>query len=480
MEQFLPSNINYLDNLPKAIPSERKRRRYYPTGGNAAYIPGNEIRINVESPRAFLDPNNCYLTFTFLNSTGQTLGFDLGGAYSLFKTFRIHQGGNEITRIANFNRLMNAVIIPATGGINGRAETSLIGFGRYGNVGTAGNINTAAPNVGLDGADVTASGSNDDGQIAAGASIKFSMPMVGGLFSCNKLLPLPLLNKPIELIFEIDPDRFNPFVTPAAGADYEIQDVSLVADLVEVPRDVLGFMKELQMAHGGSLVLQGHSYEYNADNVEAGFVGTKIINVPSRKRSIKSLFFVGASSNYAGIGGGGVGDFNTYNLSFGGNMNLNSYFIRAGAMVMPQPAIRAQGDAAAAGVYNPFETQRGESYTELKKAIGHMGKHMGTGILSAITYATTDCDNADGAAMQQSPVEDGVYKVCPFGIDLEAYQNEAVRAGLDTQSLSLDMQLNLDIGTAGGGAAEDFNVDVFTLYDVQYYINMDGSITFED
>ena len=95
MEQFLPSNINYLDNLPKAIPSERKRRRYYPTGGNAAYLPGNEIRINVESPRAFLDPNNCYLTFTFLNSTGQTLGFDLGEAYSLFKTFRIHQGGYE-------------------------------------------------------------------------------------------------------------------------------------------------------------------------------------------------------------------------------------------------------------------------------------------------------------------------------------------------------------------------------------------------
>lgn len=480
MEQFLPANINYLDTLPKAIPSERKRRRFYPTGGNAAYIAGNEIRINIESPRAFLDPNNCYLTFRFLNGTGQTLGFDLGGAYSLFKTFRIHQAGNEITRIQNFNRLMNAIIIPATGGINGRAEDSLIGMGRYGNVGTAGNINTPHPNAGIDGADLTASASNDNGSVANGAGITMTMPLVGGLFSVNKLIPLPLLNQPIQLIFEIEPDTRTPFVTPMAGAGFEINDVSLVADMVEVPRDVLGFMRELQMAHGGSLVLQGHSYEHNADNVEAGFVGTKVINVPSRKRSIKSLFFVGASSDYAGIGGGGVGDFNTYNLSFGGNMNLNSYFVRAGAMVMPQPAIKAQGDANAAGVYNPFETNRSEAYMELKKAIGHMGKHMGTGILSAITYATTDCDNADAAMMQQSPVEDGVYKVCPFGIDLEAYQNEAVRAGLDTQSLSLDMQLNLDIGTAGGGAAEDFNVDVFTLYDVQYYINMDGSLTFED
>lgn len=478
MEQFLPSNVNYLDTLPKAIPSERKRRRFYPTGGNAAYLPGNEIRINIESPRAFLDPNNCYLNFEFSNTTGQTLGFDIAGAYNLFKTFRIHQAGNEICRINNFNRLMAGIIVPATGNIGIRGETSLVGFGRYANGGTAGNINTPHPNVGIDGADLTAGTSNDNGQIAAGANCRFNMPMVGGLFSCNKLIPLPLLNKPIELIFELEPNPAVPYVSPMAGADFELRDVSLVADMVEVPRDVLGFMRELQMAHGGSLVLQGHSYEYNADQVEAGFVGVKVVNVPSRKRSIKSLFFVGASADYAGIGGGGVGDFNTYNLSFGGNMNLNSYFVRAGAMVMPQPAVKAQGDAAVG--YNPFETARGEAYMELKKAIGHMGKHIGTGILSATTYATIDCDNADAGMMQQSPVEDGVYKVCPFGLDLEAYQNEAVRAGLDTQSLSLDMQLNLDIGAAGGGAAEAFNVDVFTLYDVQYYINMDGSLTFED
>ena len=93
---------------------------------------------------------------------------------------------------------MNAVIIPATGGINGRAESSLIGYGRYGNVGTAGNINTAAPNAGLDGADVTASASNDNGQIAAGASIKFSMPMVGGLFSCNIFILFSFIKIPIK------------------------------------------------------------------------------------------------------------------------------------------------------------------------------------------------------------------------------------------------------------------------------------------
>ena len=279
------------------------------------------------------------------------------------------------------------------------------------------------------------------------------------------------------MIFEIDPNRFNPIVAAVQPAEYILSDFSLVADLVEVPRDVLGFMKELQVAHGGSLVLQGHAYEHHSDVVEAGFVGNKVINVPSRKRSIKSLFFVGASKDYGNVMPLSS-DFQTFNLSFGGNMNLNSYFVRAGAMVMPQPAVKGAGDAAVG--YEPFETKRGEAFMELKKAIGHLGKHMGTGILSTLNYGVIDCDNADAMNMQQSPTSDTKYILCPYGLDLEAYQNEAVRAGLDTQSLSLDMQLNLDIGTAGGGAAEDFNVDVYTLYDVQYYVNMDGTITFED
>ena len=480
MEQFLPSNVNYLDVLPRAVPSERKRRRFYPTGGNAEYVPGNEIRINIESPRAFLDPSNCYLNFQFVNATAQTVGVDLGGAYSFFSSVRIHQNGNEITRIQNFNRLMNSIIVPATGNIGIRGENSLIGSGRYANIGTAGNINVIHPNAGLTGADLTIQQHNDAGQYAAAAEVRFNMPMIGGLFSCNKLIPLPLLNRPIELIFEIDPNRFNPLVAPMLYADYIIRDVSFVADMVEVPHDVVGFMRELQVAHGGSLVLQGHSFEYHSDNVDAGFIGVKAVNVPSRKRSIKSILFSAASSDYGGIAGGGVGDFSTYNLSFGGNMNLNSYFLRAGAMVMPQPAVRGAGDPAAAGAYEPLGTQRGEAFMELKKAVGHMGKHMGTGILSATNYGTIDTDNADAAMMQQSPVEDSPFIDCPYGLDLEAYQNEAVRAGLDTQTLSLDMQLNLDIGAAGGGAAEPFRIDVFTLYDVQYYINMDGSITFED
>jgi len=39
------------------------------------------------------------------------------------------------------------------------------------------------------------------------------------------------------------------------------------------------------------------------------------------------------------------------------------------------------------------------------------------------------------------------------------------------------MQLVLEIE---GGQAEPVQVDIFTLYDVQYYFNADGSISKED
>ena len=155
-------------------------------------------------------------------------------------------------------------------------------------------------------------------------------------------------------------------------------------------------------------------------------------------------------------------------------MCLRNYFVRAGSVVMPQPAVIAVGDNAVAG---NNEYDRGEMLMELKKAKGHLGYHMGTGLLAAANYATNDSDNADGAGFQQSPVSRSGFLVSPYGLDMEAYQNEAIKAGLDTQTLSLEMQLVLDIE---GGQAEPVQVDIFTLYDVQYYFNADGSITYED
>tara|TARA_R110002124_G_scaffold284601_1_gene462077 strand:+ start:2781 stop:4214 length:1434 start_codon:yes stop_codon:yes gene_type:complete len=477
MEQMLPSSINYLDVLPKAIPSEKTRKRFFSSNGRT-FGPDATIKIDLESSRMFLDPSNCFLDFNFVNSTGQGCGLDFGGAYNFIKNFRIHQKGNEILRMNNVNRLMNAIILPATDNMAVRGNQSITGQQRFGTNRAAGTLNTVETGPNTNGDLLLASAHMANNSIGNNTGVRLTMPLIGGLFSQvgeQKLLPLPLLDGPIELYFDLC-DREDPCCWAANPGNWVIEDVSVVADLVEVPRDVIGFMKELQMAHGGSLAIQAQAYEHNSGNLTAGQTGTQTINIPSRKRSIKSVYWAGSSNDYsvAGVGTRGT----TFNLSYAGQLCLSSYFIRAGALVMPQPAVICSNNP---NVVGNSEYRKGEQFMEFKKSLGHLGHGIGTGILTTFNYANSDGDNSDGAAGQQSPVSNTPCQFSPYGFNLDAYQNEAIKAGLDTQTLSLEMQLNLEVSDDGGVVfAENQLVDIFTLYDVQYYINADGTITFED
>jgi len=478
MEQMLPSSVNYLDVLPRAVPSEKTRKRFFSSNGRT-FSPNQTIKINLESTRSFLDPSNCYLEFNFQNTTGQTFSPDLGGAYNFIKNFRIHQAGNEICRVNNVNRLMAGIIVPSTNSMGIAGNDSIVGFQPYGNAPGAGNLNNPIAAGVTDGAILLNSAFSAVNDYANGATLKFTMPLLFSLFSQSgngaaKLLPLPLLNHPIELYFDLC-GLDEPGIFGAPPANWEIDDVSVIADLVEVPRDVIGFMKELQMMHGGSLAIQGQSYEHQTGDIQPQ-VGNQVINIPSRKKSIKSVLFVSKSNNYP-VGAGA--DNNTFSLSYSGQSSIGSFFLRAGALVMPQPAVVCTGNNNLA---NAAENKRAEQFMELKKALGRFGSSIGTGNLSRLSYGVLDGDNSDGMGGKQSPGSQDVIAVCPFGLSLDAYQNEAVRAGLDTQTLSLELQLHLDIVDTGGAGIQQevHNVDVFTLYDVQYYINADGTITFED
>lgn len=477
MEQMLPSSINYMDVLPKAIPSEKTRKRFFSSNGRT-FGPSQTIKINLESPRSFLDGKNCYLEFNVHNNSGGGAGLDVGGGYNFIKNFRIHQKGNEILRMNNVNRLMNAIIIPATDSMSLRSNQSITGMQRYATNRGAGNLNVVEAGMNTNGEILLASAHQANNTFLNGASVRLSMPLIGGLFSQtgeSKLLPLPLLDSPIELFFDLAGPN-EPMCYAQVNGQYEISDVSVIADLVEVPRDVINFMRELQMMHGGSLAIQGQGYEHNSGNLQVA-AGNQTINIPSRKRSIKSILFAGKSDDYtvAGVGT----EAQSFSLSYAGQLCIKSFFIRAGALVMPQPAVQCAGNPNVPG---NDEYKKGEQFMELKKALGHLGHGIGTGILSTFNYGNSDGDNSDGGGGQQSPVSNTAYEFCPFGYSLDAYQNEAIKAGLDTQTLSLEMQLNLEIEPDAAAAVftEVQTIDIYTLYDIQYYINADGSITFED
>ena len=114
-ERVLPSSIDYSKVLPLSVPALSKRHKYFPSNGSNFSASGNnEIRIELPSTNALLDPANSYLEFEVLNQSGaQTLGFDIAGAASMFSQVRLEQAGKILCDSQSYNRLHNSVLTMA-------------------------------------------------------------------------------------------------------------------------------------------------------------------------------------------------------------------------------------------------------------------------------------------------------------------------------------------------------------------------------
>ena len=545
MEAVLPSNVNYLDTLPRGVPAERKRKNFFAANGTQ-YRPGQTAIIEISDPRSFLDPVNSFLRFSVSLDAGAAGTFcsELGGGYGFLKNFRIQQAGNTIMNIQEYSRLYCGIIAPVTGGRNWKASTSI--YQNQASYGTTiqavgPTLNTPGTTLETDGGMITATNvpSIANSTILNGGLADFCVPLYGGLFSQDKLIPLPMLNQPIQLIFDFNEAQYCGAMDFVPGPqDFLISNVRYCAELIEVPRDVLGFLSQQQQAHGGALVIATSSYEYQRSNLPAGATGAQILEIPSRKKSIKSIQFVAMAdpstiTAFSGAAGSGMGanrgPWEVFTQTTSANPCLRSYQLRAGSLVMPpQPILAAggrgaaannAGTAAVAGLPNS-DNNKGEQVFELAKAFGHLGSTIGLGNCSRLTYSNPEVTfggaqvrigtnwvvpqgqvgaGNDGIGQPEPDVAGGPpafgdqWKFCPFAIDLEAYQNEALNSGLDTKSLSLQMTLHLEIendlsiaDTAVGGLADaagqssPINFDIFTYHDILYYFNSNGTITFSD
>ena len=79
LERSIPASINYQDVLPVAVPAVARRRRFFPVNGTTFNPDGtNEIRIQLNSTNALLDPQHSYLEFEVVNNNAAaTFGFDI-------------------------------------------------------------------------------------------------------------------------------------------------------------------------------------------------------------------------------------------------------------------------------------------------------------------------------------------------------------------------------------------------------------------
>jgi len=472
MDRVLPSNVDYTKILPLAVESRSHRRAFFPTNGQRFESDGNNIiRIDV-SASAFLDPKHSYLRFRFTNDTNTTMGFDFGGGSGVIRRLRIEQAGNVLSDVNNYNKLLSSIILPSQGGMDSVGHRSVTEGVRFANGQAAGSNMTPAPAGECNGTIAISPSTTATTLTAAGGAANaytFCIPLVNGLLGStqDKMVPLQLLgSSPITIEIELAPllDIGTFGALPAGNNRYIIDDVRYLAQLVEVGPEVDQQIRMVQDVSGGRLVLNGVDYTHFAGNIPANSLGSQVINVPARRKSMKSLFFVGASQSYAG----GAAHQLVSNLSFGGSFSAKSFQMKIGSVMHPATPIECNFNNDALTAVN-----RAEAFSELAKCWGTLSSVNGVGVLSTSNYATTTCDVA-GMAVDAGPgAGPQSYRFAPFGIDLEAFQRTAIESGVNTADRSLPISLIIDIATA---QAQATNVDAYVAYDSLYFIDEMGTI----
>ena len=500
----MPSSIDYTDVLPQAVPAVSRRRRFFPSNTSTfSEATTNTIRIDIESPNALLDAQHSYLDFEVFNLAGgaESFGADVGGAAIFFSSARLEQGGRVICDIQEFQRLHAGIIYPTQMSQDGKASESICGQNRAYNVGGAAittQVGIAAvgpPKV--EGAAFTVNNHNLNTNMAAGTRRRLTMPIPFGLFTQDKLIPLPLLKQgnPLTLVFTmgraVDCGIWSALPGPGSLI---ISKVSYVASLVEVGRDVIEQFKMIRDDMGGQLAISGQDWEHNQGVLPAASTGDQPIRVPARKRSIKSLFWLANSGDMA-LAAGGSAIEDIYNMSFAGNANCSQYQLKVGGMTYPPQPVQCWGDVASAAP-SLANSKRAECAMELAKAWGSLSYTSPLGSLNTLTYGTTGGDAAalaagltgimatgdNGGAGPSTIAPEGgsVVSSCPFGLDLEAFQHTAIESGIDSQTLAQEVNLIITIDPAVNSGPEPKNVHIWTLYDQHYYFNADGMITFSN
>jgi len=521
MERVAPRQILYENQLPLAIESKSQRRLFFPEGGSIYGPTGgtnpNIIRIPINAD-SLLDVQHSYLQFQLRSTTdaAASLAPDIGVPF--IRRLRIESGGTTLEDIEEYGKLYGGVLFPVqassgatldasitTGGIGGSSNvisditatnspaiadnTSAMGTPNQAEIRAAINVtkdlvvgaitaNNAAVRAKINAQ--TVQGNDTVGAVkhnSSKADDEFANAMVGGttkyynvslpsaLLNMEKYLPLVMMNAGITLELELDVagtaglQDANGATTEGVGdevPDWEIRDVRYVAHLIDLQRDFYDRMRMVMEGSGGVLQLAGTTFRHYSTHQVASADADITVNIPARIKSIKSVFFTMTPS----LAKTGFNQYFTDSLSNG----IDEYQFRVGSVVYPPTSVKTNKVGTA---YN----NKGEAYSELRKAFGTLGDYGHGGVLlNNKSYLTTSDDAVNVGC-------DGynVPKCNVFGLDFQSFGKTMLENGINTADRSLNMTLEIKRSNGPAGAA--MAIDAWVMCDAIFYVNLDGSVS---
>lgn len=525
MERQAPRQVLYENQLPLAVESKSTRRLFFPEGGSTYGPTGNtagnpniiRIPINADS---LLDVQHSYLQFDLVNRTATAnhgIAPDFGTPF--IRRLRIESGGTTLEDIEEYGKLYSGVLFPcqasvgavqdssittsgvgdtsgavtiAAGGlanapvIADATMTTAIGNTSAGNesanirlaileavngLGTGVNTNVTGTGT-VDGASTVANAKHSLGSagLPNGQTRTYNVPLVSALMNMEKYLPLVMMNAGLVLELELDvansvgvglSEARSGQAAAFEDADWEIKDVRYVAHLIDLQRDFYDKMRMVMEGSGGVLQLAGTTfrhYQGSSQTADTSFT----TNIPARVKSIKSMLFTMSAATDK-----------SSNQKFGVSESLpngiSEYQFRIGSVVYPPTSVKvdATGDA---GVYS----NKGEAYSELRKAFGTLGDYSeGGALLNSSSYLAVAPNTANvlSYASNSTPAQPSF---CPFGLDFESFPKTALESGVNSADRSLPISLEVKKRAVGPASA---TIDVWVMCDAIFYVNLDGSVS---
>lgn len=517
MERQAPKQLLYENQLPLAVESKSTRRLFFPEGGSTYGPPGganpNIIRIPINAD-SLLDVQHSYLQFDLNATAANTRGLAPDIGVPFIRRLRIESAGTTLEDIDEYGKLYGNILFPAQAS-NGAVQEATIttkGIGStqgqlrqvgggalaVGNLaagafGTNANLTAALAAAGsttstilegvvnglkddivasVNGGVITAAGPGNPkhaltNTLQGTTSYKYSVSLVSALLNMEKYLPLVMMNAGITLELELDVagsvglQDANGNAGAGAGdepPEWTISNVRYAAHLIDLQRDFYDKMRMVMEGSGGVLQLTGSTFRHYAGSLNAAAAGTEVINLPARVKSIQSVFFVltPAASKTA---------VNEFGVSNSLPMGLEEYQFRIGSVVYPPTAVKLDK------VGNAY-TNKGEAYSELRKAFGTLGNYMEGGFLNNDGYLpASDTANCAGGGTAIAPA---VPLQSPFGLDFQSFPKTALESGVNTSDRSLNMSLNL---VRSNGPVAAGVVDAYVMSDAIFYVNLDGSVS---
>lgn len=443
--QAIPKSLRYSEVVPKGVQATPSFAPFLPSNGSS-FTAGQVCRIPIQAYSQFLDTKHSYLSFDVTTTAGAVaIGagnaiHDAGG-HGMIQRLRVLSANNqELERIddyAHITMLLSDMVRS------------------FGNQNSYGAINEGLRSQG------TATTFRKYIGINANTSLTTSFALPLHLSGClglllSKFLPLPIINN--GLVLEL---TFAPINYAYAGADvaniasYSVSNIQYNACLIQPESAFLDTFKNIVAQSG--LVLSTTSFRNYVQTLN-NTNGTNTLKIVDSLKSVKSFF--GTLRRTAILNDGAQ-----FSISNRGREQLSSYFLRLNNVPLPVTPVLCGGS-----LDNTNQQQAGglvpvQCLSELMKAVSRFGDASIGGQLQPVNFIADDSSVI--------PNGNNYNPAFAIGLDLEAYQGQAVLSGTSMFSNN-SSEIQVILNGSGNNAV---TVSMFLHYDMELKIDQTGVVT---